>query len=398
MKTNIVKIAVLIIAVLSAIILYQTYLQIFKSSYLFNHPRNRRTQEMEELITRGRIVDSSGRVLAETVVTGGVKQRKYPYGEITANITGYLSPKYGRWGLESTYNKTLLGLQDSYTGDDFWALKKFAPQKQGNDVILSLQADLQQVVYLMLGNRKGAAVAIEPSTGRILALVSKPGFNPEHIDENWSTLRTDPDSPMLNRAAQGLYPPGSVISTEMARRFGLTKNIPFDLPVTNGKVPDPDRLSKLELGESAIGQGRVLVTPLQMALVAAAVANKGRVMTPTLVDKIQGSEGFTVQSGQSRLLWTVVPENVSDTLRELMVFAVASGTGKEASVPGIRVAGKTGSAENPHGPPHAWFIGFAPADKPEVAVAVIIENGGAGGREAAPVAREIMKTVIERKR
>jgi len=185
---------------------------------------------------------------------------------------------------------------------------------------------------------------------------------------------------------------------QMAHNFGIGQNIPFDIFTENSRIPVPDQLSKLELGESAIGQGRVMVTPLNIALVAAAVANKGKVMAPSLVDEIRRPDGSLIRASQPRVLWNTIDEKTADILRQLMVAAVANGTGRSASIPGIQVAGKTGSAENPHGKTHAWFIGFGPADDPQVAVAVIIENGGAGGAEAAPVAREIIKTVIGQKR
>ncbi len=465
MNRNIVKTAGLVITAFAVIILYQTYLQVWQGSRLFNHPSNKRAQYLEEAITRGRIMDSRGKVLAETIVTGGRKQRVYPYGEITAHLTGYISPKFGRWGLESKYNEALLGLPGGLAGDDFWALRGLGPDRRGNDLVLSLDADLQQAACRILGTRKGAVVAVEPATGRVLVMVSRPGFDPAGIDAAWPDLTADQDSPLLNRAAQGLYPPGSVLKvvtaagilgrkpetvdrvfdapgyvviegrriedkqavgrlslaqafarssncvfavlgieqgaqvfTETARRFGLGGEVPFDLPVERGNIPDPGGLSKLELGESAIGQGRVMVTPLQMALVAGAIANRGKMMTPTLLDRIQRPDGSVISSGRPKWLRTTATESVADTLRELMVSAVAAGTGGEAAIPGVRVAGKTGSAENPHGQPHAWFIGFAPADRPQVAVAVIVENGGAGGREAAPIAAEIMKRVIAQKR
>ncbi|MCL4440847.1 MAG: penicillin-binding transpeptidase domain-containing protein, partial [Firmicutes bacterium] len=179
--------------------------------------------------------------------------------------------------------------------------------------------------------------------------------------------------------------------------FGTSLTMIF-IATEDGNIPDPASLSKLELGESAIGQGRLTVTPLHMALIATAVANGGKVMAPSLVDEIRGPGGSVISHITPRLLWNAINTNTADILRRLMVSAVAAGTGRGASIPGLQVAGKTGSAENPHGQPHAWFIGFAPADNPKVAVAVIIENGGAGGKEAAPVAREIMKTVIGQKR
>lgn len=465
MKGNIIKVAGLMVAVFLVVICYQTYLQVYRSSFLLNHPNNRRLQFLEENVARGRILDSSGRVLAQTVESGNTKHRIYPLGKITSNITGYVSRKYGRWGVESSYNEALLGLGSSVTGDDFWAMKKVTANKRGNDVVLSIDANLQQVAYRMLGDRKGAVVAIEPSTGRILAMVSKPGFNPENIEEDWGRLTANPDSPLLNRASQGLYPPGSIMKVitaagildmkpqtvnrtfdapgfvtiegrriedkqaqgrlsfaqafakssnyvfatlgieqgakkfiEMAHAFGIGQKIPLDLPVQQSSIPSSGSLSKLELGESAIGQGRVMVTPLNMALVAAAVANKGVVMAPRVVDQVRNPDGSILSTFKPKVLWTAIKESVAETLKNVMVSTVESGTGRAAAVSGVQVAGKTGSAQNPHGQTHAWFIGFAPAEKPQVAIAVIVENGGAGGAEAAPIAREIIRTVIGQKR
>lgn len=465
MKRNLIKIASLIFAAFAVIIIYQTYLQIFQGGYYLNHPRNRRLQLLEEVVTRGRIIDSGGKVLAETVAVEGRKKRIYPYGERMANITGYLSGRYGRAGLEASFNQYLLGLDGSFGGDDFWSLQKVDKARRGNDVILSLDVDLQQLAYRLLGSRRGAVIALEPSTGRVLAMVSRPAFNPEEVESGWEALTSNPQSPLLNRATQGLYPPGSIMKIvttagilsikpetvnrifdapgfitiegrriedkqargrinlkqalalssnyvfatlgveqgarvfiEMARSFGITAEIPFDLPTGKGRLTDPEIMSKLELAESAIGQGRVMVTPLNMCLVAAAVANGGKIMAPTLVEEIRSPGGSQIKSFEPKLMLSPIDAALAGTLRDLMVGAVAAGTGREAAIPGIQVAGKTGSAENPHGQAHAWFIGFAPADKPQVAVAVIVENGGAGGREAAPIAAQIMKTVISGKR
>lgn len=465
MKRNIVKVAVVVISTFFIVIAYLTYLQVYKADYLLNHPRNKRLQILGEVVTRGRILDDTGRVLAETVKANGEEKRLYPYGEVTGNLTGYLSKRYGLWGLEMSHNKALLGLEGAFTGDDFWAIKKLSRSPRGNDIVLSIDAELQKKAYNMLGDRKGAIVAIEPSTGRVLAMASKPSYSPENIGDRWESLISDPDSPLLNRASQGLYPAGSImkvvtaagilkkipetinrtfdapgyiiiegkriedkqaqgkinffqafekssnfvfatIGLELGAQaflqtvsdFGVNKRIPFDVRSEPGRIPAPETMSKLELGETAIGQGRILVTPLHMALVASAVANKGQIMAPTLVDSIVTYDGDVRKTFQPRILWEPVQRAVTDQLRELMVSAVAKGTGKPASAPGLQVAGKTGTAQNPHGQPHAWFIGFAPADNPLVAVAVIVENAGAGSQEAAPIAREIIKLAIEHKR
>ncbi len=462
MNKNIVKIAGLVIAAFLLNIGYLTYLQVFKADELLNHPRNRRLQSLEEKVYRGRILDSKGRVLAETITENGTKRRTYPYGEVLGNITGYVSKRYGRAGLEAAYSSTLLGFDVESTGTDFWSLKKVGSPEQGNDIVLSIDSSVQQLAYRLLGQRKGAVVAVEPSTGRVLAMVSKPGFNPENLELQWENLNKNPESPLLNRAAQGLYPPGSTFKVitaagiltknpeilndsfeapgyiviegrrindsqakgllsfkrafavssnyvfaklgielgapellEISRKFWLNRKLPFELPVSEGRIPNPN--SKLELGETAIGQGRLLLTPLNMVMATAAVANNGVIMAPRLVDEIHNTEGEVVWRLKPEELSVAVDGTVAAWLRESMVEVVDRGTGSKAAIYNIPVAGKTGTAENPHGAPHAWFVGFAPAVNPQVAVAVIIENGGTGGREAAPIAREVIKAVIRKK-
>lgn len=461
MKKNILKISILLIAAFMVNLMYLTYLQVFEGNKLLNHPRNRRLQLIEESFQRGTIFDAKGLALARTVEEGGKKKRVYPFGEMTGNITGYDSKRYGRSGLEASFNWALLGMKNDLAGFDFWSLKRFENNGRGNDLILTIDAKLQQLSYTLLGNRKGAVVAIEPSTGRILAMVSKPGFNPGLVDDLWQQLNTNVDSPLLNRAAQGLYPPGSAFkiitaSASLAQKpeninrvfnapgyitiegrriedkqaqgrlnfkqafavssnyvfaslglemgaesfikaaegFYINRQFPFDLPVAQSSIPKPQSLSKLELGESAIGQGRVMVTPLNMAMVTAGVANNGKIMAPTLVDQVRGPGGSSLWRFEPKILSVCTPETTAAQLQEIMAWTVTAGTGTLASIPGIKVGGKTGSAQNPHGQTHAWFVGFAPADNPKVAVAVIVENGGAGGREAAPIAREVFKAVI----
>ncbi|MCL4440848.1 MAG: penicillin-binding transpeptidase domain-containing protein, partial [Firmicutes bacterium] len=258
MSRNIVRIAGLIFAAFAVVILYQTYIQVFQGSQLLNHPRNRRLQLLEEAVTRGRIIDHSGRVLAESTGTGENKKRIYPYKEITANITGYLSKRYGRWGLESSYNEALLGLDSSSAGDDFWALQRLDAGKRGDDIVLSLDTGLQQIAYRMLGDRKGAVVAIEPSTGRVLAMVSRPGFNPEIIDADWDNLKENTASPLLNRATQGLYPPGSTMKVVTAAGILGIKpdavNRSFDAPgyinIEGRRIEDKQAVGRLSFTEA----------------------------------------------------------------------------------------------------------------------------------------------------
>lgn len=195
----------------------------------------------------------------------------------------------------------------------------------------------------------------------------------------------------LEVGAQRLY--------RAARSFGFEQNpwegtaTPF-WPYRPGSLTSPERMSRPLLASSAIGQGEVLVSPLQMALVAAAIANGGIIMRPCFVERILDPSGRELYRNEPRVWLKATDSGVAEIIMKAMVTAVREGTGREAFLPGVSVAGKTGSAQNPHGDAHAWFIGFAPAEDPRVAVAVIIENGGSGGSVAAPVARELLALAL----
>lgn len=195
----------------------------------------------------------------------------------------------------------------------------------------------------------------------------------------------------LELGAQRLY--------RAARSFGFEQNpwentaTPF-WPYRPGSLTPPEKMSRPLLASSAIGQGEVLANPLQMALVAAAIANGGVIMRPYFVERVLGPSGRVLYRSEPRTWVKATDGEVAEIIKKAMVAAVREGTGREASLPGVNVAGKTGSAQNPHGDAHAWFIGFAPAEAPRVAVAVIIENGGSGGIVAAPVARELLALAL----
>ncbi len=178
--------------------------------------------------------------------------------------------------------------------------------------------------------------------------------------------------------------------------FGWGKDYSLDVPAE--PIPFPkDSFAKLEgLAEAAIGQGKIVVSPLFMAMVAGTIGNGGVMMKPYLVREIRSHEGSVIWKGQPQVLRVAVSSDIAAKVRDAMIEVVKSGTGVAAALPGIEVAGKTGSAENPTGEPHAWFVAFAPARDPRVAVSVIIEHGGQGGRAAAPIARELMRMALAR--
>lgn len=459
---NIRKVAFCLLGLLVILFLYLSYVQVVESSFLATHPLNRRNAEGTRYIQYGMIVDRNGEKLAYSEKDGAGFKREYPYASITANVVGYDSFKYGKTGIESTFNSYLTGMSNQLR--HVGAISQLWGNQAGNNVILTLDAKLQETAYKALGDNRGAVVVIQPRSGAILAMVSKPSFNPNLLDEQWERLSNASNSPLLNRAVQGLYPPGSIIKVLIADaaltehvvdlnktircegslkvppdyvlaengftahgsvnleealavscnvtfgslalelggkrmdkafdRYGFKRPVGQEFQEVESHLPNFNALGNGDLAQTGIGQGSLLVTPLRMAMLASSFANKGIIMKPYIVSKITDSAGDSIKEFAPEEWLKSTSPQMADTIKDMMVTVVNHGTGSAAYLPGIKVAGKTGTAENPHGASHAWFIGFAPADKPEVAIVVIIENGGSGGSVAAPIARKILETVL----
>lgn len=459
MKRNIVRLGCVLLGGFLALAVHLGYLQAVQGRSLTAHPYNRRLAAYEQEVLRGSIVDRQGRVLARTERPG---RRIYPDGYNVAPVVGYLSPRYGRTGLEAGMDYYLLGLNPELKLQNMVRRLKGEVQR-GNTVKLTLDAELQAYAMRLLSGRRGAAVLLDPRTGEVLALASQPSFDPGTVDDRWADLSTDPAAPLVNRAVDGAYPPGSIMKlitaaaalaagkvvpgevfscpgyitvdgftlrdtaahgkvnlvralalscnttfahlglrvgaadlVRTAQAFGFDRGSGFELPERGATMAAPEEMTRAELAASSIGQGRVLVSPLRMALVAAAIANQGVIMQPHLVAAVEDPEGRAVLVSSPRVWLTATTPQTASVIREGMVAAVREGTAREAALSGVTVAGKTGSAETTHGPPHAWFVGFAPAEAPRVVVAVIVENAGAGGAVAAPLGRQLLKKALAR--
>ncbi|NLJ78224.1 MAG: penicillin-binding protein A [Tissierellia bacterium] len=178
---------------------------------------------------------------------------------------------------------------------------------------------------------------------------------------------------------------------KLAGDFMINRQIPFDIPAAISTFPNKENLGKVDIAAASIGQGKVLMTPLNMALVVSGIANKGEVLQPTLVKEIISPEGEIIQNNEMEKISNGVSIFTANEIKNMMVEVVRRGTGTNAGIQNTRVAGKTGTAENPSGKSHAWFAGFAPADDPRIAVVVVLEEAGStGGKAAAPIARNIM--------
>ncbi len=445
-------------------------LQFFSSEGISSNQNNKRHLLKDYSIERGAIYTADGVEIARTVDTGSEYrfQREYPQGWLYSNITGYDSWRYGRSGLEKTFNRELLGQAKEYSLRNF-VNRLFGGVKRGYSLVLTIDSRIQQAAANALGNQRGAVVAIRPSTGEILAMVTSPRFDPNvtvplggrDTETPWRALNADENKPLIDRCTMGLYPPGSSFKVVIAaaaletglvapdtffecrgslpvygytirdfggkahgkidfrkalevscnvtfasvgvklggatvvryaEKFGLNKDVEFDLPVAKSTIPESGSMDPVEVASSSIGQGRVLVTPMQMALIAAAIANGGTVPRPYIVREIQEYSGKVVEQFRPSLYEEAIGHKVADTLTRMMVRVVRQGTGTATRISGVEVAGKTGTAETgvKKANPHSWFICFAPADKPQVALAVIVENGGEGGKTAAPIARRVL--------
>jgi len=191
---------------------------------------------------------------------------------------------------------------------------------------------------------------------------------------------------------------GGASLREFAAAFGLGTSPEFELPSEGGHLPDPEEVAGEGVAQLSFGQGSLLVTPLQMALLTAVVARGGVRLRPYVVAQVRAGDGQVVERYRPKPGERILAEEVAGVLRDTMVEAVARGTGRAAALPGVAVAGKTGTATAPEGAPHAWFVGFAPAHRPRVVVAVVVERAGTGGQVAAPVAREVLQRALERVR
>jgi cell division protein FtsI/penicillin-binding protein 2/cell division protein FtsW (lipid II flippase) len=440
---------------------YLALVQLVWGARLADAPENPRLAIAAQRVHWGRILDRRLRVLADSTVVGGRRVRRYPDGRLYAHVLGYRSQQYGLTGIEARFNAALVGAgaRDAWTQ----LLDVFGRPPQGNDVVLTIDATVQQAAVKALGGRRGAVVVLDPPTGAVIALASIPDFAPDAVDAQWSQLTHDAGAPLLGRATQGQYPPGSAFKpitltaglasgrvtdatsfecpgsisvagatisdfegkahghvalpeaftrscnvsfvqvglrtgadaiVATARAFGLGRAPRFELPAAAGHLPDPGRLGLRSLAQISFGQGELLVTPLQMALLAATVANGGVAMEPMLTAQVRAPDGHIVTSFKPRGSRQAIPPTLAMHVAQYMLGVVQSGTGAAAQIPGIPVAGKTGTAENPHGRTHAWFIGFAPVGRPTVAVAVVLENAGVGGEVAAPAARDVLQAAL----
>lgn len=467
-----------------ALLVNSTYLMYVRADTLSDDPRNRRIITATFSRERGAILVGKEAVARSVPSDDKYKfQRTYSQPFKYAPITGYFS-WYGQTGVESSQNAVLAGDDSRLFVTRLVDLLSNSDPKGGN-VQLTADAAAQDAAWAGLeslpGDAQGAVVALEPTTGRVLAMASTPTFDPNQfashdfgeVADLSKELNADPSEPLINRAIGTTLPPGSTFKlvtaaaaiesgnydadsqvpggyryklpqstatvgnydggncggrritltqalqvscnvtfmslanelgveamTEQAEAFGFNDTSLEDLGGQAESLYPPD-LDPPQTALSGIGQSSVTATPLQMAMVAAAIANDGDVMRPYVVDEVRAPNLSVLDRTDPQSISKAISSTTADELTTMMVATVDSGTATPAQIPGVQVAGKTGTAQSTADrPPYAWFVSFAPADDPQVAVAVLVQSSDTsrdeigGGRLGGPIAKSVMEAVI----
>nr|WP_314845787.1 penicillin-binding protein 2 [uncultured Microbacterium sp.] len=461
-----------------------SWIQVVEADALGQDANNRRTLLDSYEIQRGSIIVDGVAIASSAPSDDRYQfQRVYTDGAMWEPVTGYFNPALqSATGIESALNGDLSGTGSSAFFAEIERILSGQPQT-GFSVELSLDTAAQSAAYEALQGLEGAVVAMEPKTGRILAMVSTPGFDSNLLathdadaaNATYDQLLEDPLEPLSNRAIAGdLNPPGSTFKLvvaaaayasgewtpestlpnparfplpqsnntvsnawggtcgpgetvtiaeairlscnipmaelavqlgddrirEMAEKFGFNQS--FSTPLESTASSYPRGLDDAQTALSGFGQGKVTSTPLQIAMVAAGIANDGVVMNPRLVDTVIGNDLSVIRSYDDSEFGRALESDVADDVTASMVASVSTGAAQGARIDGVDVAGKTGTTENGDKPYTLWFTGFAPADDPTVAVAVLVEDGGGQGQSgsgdtiAAPIAKKVIEAVLGR--
>jgi len=446
--------------------------QVIQQQSLADNPHNTRKVFAQMRIERGLILDRDRGELAGNRQEGELYYRTYPRGDLAPHLLGYSDATYGRTGLERSWNDYLTG-----TADEVELLNALGAlmgeEQRGADLELTLDPVVQKTALDAMQEigKRGAVVVLDVKTGAVLAMASSPTYDPNLLAQNWDRLNADAGAPLLNRATQGLYTPGSsfkLVTTAAAldtgaytpesrfsddrgsieiygntirnwrdlpfgdhdlseafsqsinttfaqvgenlgqdtlidymKAFGLYSRPEFDLPedeimpsgrYEDGELAPPDeKLDPVQTAWMAIGQENLQVTPLQMVVIAQAIANGGRMMRPYVVDSVSDFDGTVIKQAGPEETGRPISGDTAARMKDMMVKVVNEGTGSKVKTGKVQIAGKTGTAEVEGRGPNAWFVGFAPAEQPRIAIAVVVEDSDAGGGISGPVA---LKTIL----
>jgi penicillin-binding protein A len=482
MNRQIVKLFSLVVVLFAVLIGFTSYWSVFDAKALKEKDANKRPLLEQQQIKRGRILAADGSVIARSVPKGRGDAlryvRRYPEGSLFGHPIGYSFVQEGDSEFEQFHNDELIGNDSEFTS----IIDELRGRKQeGNDVVTNLDPAAQSTALADLEEAGfGAVVAIEPKTGRVRVMASNPPYDPNRVPYELTKLNENElEAPLLNRATQGQYPPGSTFKVvtaaagldsgaitpettidapgtlevegqelhndfdedfgaisldtaltnsvntwfaqlgeqvgedtlfEYMDRFGFNSTPAIDLPENqvyasgifeNGHLLGPN--DPVDLARVAIGQERLAVTSLQMAEVAAAVANGGKLMKPQIWSRVVDPDGRVTKRLDPSQYSQPISEQTAAELTTAMEGVVSEGTGTNAAISGVSVAGKTGTAETPYNEScgggteenQAWFMGFAPAEDPQIAIAATVECTTQFGNDvAAPIFRDVAETIL----
>jgi peptidoglycan glycosyltransferase len=483
MNRELKRVSIVVLLMFVALFASTTVVQVFQADNLAADARNTRTLYDSYSVERGPIL-VAGKPIAQSMPSGDDYKflRTYSNGPLYAPVTGFLPMNGAPTGLEHALNGELSGTSNSQFFDKLSAI--FTGQTPaGAAVETTIDPAAQQAAWDALGSYTGSVVVTEPKTGRVLAMVSKPGYDPntltvhdgKAVSTAYDALVSDASNPLTNRAVAELNPPGSVFklvvvtaalesgkftpessfpnpstfqlpgsssvvinsgggtcgpgdTVTIATALRLSCNIPmaqlgiqlgdqairdtaekfgfntdYTIPLDTARSVFPSGLDDAQTGLSSFGQFEVRATPLQMAMVSAAIANGGVLMAPNLVDQILAPNLTPLETFKPKELRRVMSPGTAATINQMMVNGVQDGAASNARIGGVAVAGKTGTAENGAADPYTlWFTGFAPANDPRFAITVLVENGGGLGQTgygnllAAPIAKQVLEAVLNK--
>jgi peptidoglycan glycosyltransferase len=479
---QIVKLFGFIVVLFAILVGFTSYWSVFDAEALKEEEANKRPLLEQQQIRRGRILAADGTVIAKSVAKGKGDAlrfvRRYPEGALYGHPIGYSFVRQGDSEFEQFHNDELVGEESEFSS----ILDELTGREQeGNDIVTNIDPEAQRTALADLEEQGfGAVVAIEPSTGAVKVMASNKSYDPNRVPYELESLNLNRiETPLYNRATQGLYPPGSTFKVvtaaaglesgvitpettidapgtlevegtplqndfnedfgaialdtaltnsvntwfgqlgqqlgndqlfETMEKFGFNSTPPIDLPedeVEESGVSSEDGLltarDPVDLARVAIGQERLLATPLQMAMVAAAVANGGKLMKPQIWNRVIDPDGRVTDRLDPSEYSQPVSSQTAEELTTAMEGVVSEGTGTNAAISGVPVAGKTGTAETPGNEAcgggsdenQAWFIGFAPAEDPQIAIAASVECTTQFGNDvAAPIFRDVAETIL----
>lgn len=464
-KSNkgILNITYFFLLIFIGMIVYFVDFQVNESDEIINNSYNKREEVLTKSIIRGSIISSDDEILSQTIIDNeGNEKRYYPYANMFSHSVGYSD--YGNTGIELMANYKLLTCSMPVTE---YAINEVKGNKnEGDNVIVSLNVDLTKTAYDALGEHQGAVIAIEPETGKILVMISKPDFDPNKIAETYDSLVNDENnSSLVNRVTSGLYTPGStfklftlfeyikqntqynsysydcngqidhhniVLRCANGRHHGsqnltasfanscnssfaniglnlnnnglkatcesllFNKDLPLDLNHKKSQFVLDSSSSEFDTMQTAIGQGKTLITPIHLCMISSAIANDGILVKPYMITAVKNQNGKVIKEYKSEENYVLFSADEADLLKPYLRAVVTDGTATKLLTDSYDAYGKTGTAQiNDGSQSNSLFMGFAEKGSKKIAICVVMEDMPEGSTPAVPVAKAVFDKFFE---